>query len=162
MPKSPNPDHIRRLQQVVNRSPFPELLSMRMADIGVGYAVMEIDVETKHMQLLGAVHGGVLATLIDTVTFWSVYYGIDDPDAWLTSVDLKLNYLAPAMTDKLIAKGTQKKIGKTLCYASAEVVNSEGHLLAHGASTLMILHDINLQVDEPMPTKFINEEKPQV
>ena len=157
MPKSPNPEHIRWLQQVVNRSPFPELLSMRMADIGVGYAVMEIDVETKHMQLLGAVHGGVLATLIDTVTFWSVYYGIEDPDVWLTSVDLKLNYLAPAMSRKLIARGTQKKIGKTLCYASAEVINGEGQLLAHGASTLMILHDIQLQAKEPMPPKFIDQ-----
>jgi len=84
---------------------------MKLIDIGIGFAVLEIDTEKKHMQLLGAVHGGVLASLIDTVAFWAVYYGIENHDAWLTSVDLKLNYLAPATSGMLIAKGRQIKVG---------------------------------------------------
>ena len=41
-----------------------------------------------HLQAYGIVHGGVLATLIDTATFWSVYLRIPE-DAGLVNIDLK-------------------------------------------------------------------------
>jgi len=153
--KKPNPAHIQRLSELFNISPFPALLSMKLADIGIGYAVIEADIEEKHRQLLGVVHGGMLATLIDTVAFWAVYYDIEDPDAWLTSVDLKLNYLAPAVSGKLFAKGLQIKVGKTLCYAEAEVTNGEGELIAHGTATLMVLKESEVMKKYPFPPKFL-------
>ena len=153
----PNPEHIKKLSRIINNSPFPSMLSMKLVDIGIGYAAIEVDIEEKHRQIMGRVHGGVFATLIDTVAFWSVYYGIKDPSAWLTSVDLKLNYLAPAKSGKLFAKGLQIKVGKRICYAEAEVTNKEGNILTHGASTLMVSHQKELIGGLFLPPKFLNE-----
>ncbi len=153
--KKPNPEHIEKLCSIINTSPYPYLLSMKLSDIGIGYAKVELEVEKKHRQLMGVVHGGVFAALIDTVTFWAVYYAIDDPGAWVTSVDLKINYLAAASSGKLIATGRQLKVGKTLCYADAEIRNGDGKLMTHGSSTLMILHGKELTDHVLVTPKFI-------
>ncbi len=153
--KRPNPDHVRAVMEAIAASPFPALLSMEPMDLGVGYAVIGLDVQAKHRQLMGVVHGGVLASLIDTAAFWAVYYEIDDPDAWLVSVDLRLNYLAAANKGRLSVRGTSKKIGVRLCYAVAEVTDGAGGLLAHGTATLMVVKGKRPNRDRPFPPKFI-------
>ena len=155
--KKPNPEHIKSISNLVNISPYPSLISMNLVDIGIGFAVIEIDTKKKHKQLLGAVHGGVLASLIDTVAFWAVYYGIENNDAWLTSVDLKLNYLAPATSGKLIAKGRQIKVGGKLCYAEAQVNTEDDKIIAHGTSTLMIMPELKMPEKFTFPPKFIEK-----
>ena len=153
--KKPNPAHIKRLHKLIEVSPYPSLLSMRLVDIGIGFAEIAIAIERKHKQLLGVVHGGVLASLIDTVAFWAVYFGIQAPNQWYTSVDLKVNYLSPAVSGALLAKGRQIKVGKKICYASAEIFDSKDNILAHGSSTMMILPNKDELDNFPLPPKFI-------
>ncbi len=156
-----NPDHVRAIKNAIAGSSFPALLSMEPVDLGIGYAVIQIDVQEKHRQLIGVVHGGVLAALIDTVTFWAVYYEIDDPDAWLVSVDLKLNYLAPAAGGRIIGRGTSKKIGARICYATAAATDENGDLLAHGAATLMVVKGKRPGGGESFPPKFVEPSTPR-
>ncbi|MGD8665730.1 MAG: PaaI family thioesterase [Desulfobacterales bacterium] len=153
--KKPNPEYIKRINEIVNICPYFELLSMKLVDVGIGYSSLEIELAHKHLQPFGVVHGGVFASIIDAAAFWSVYYGIEDPDVGITTVDLKLNYLAPAVSGKLIASGRQIKVGRTLGYAEANVTDQQGKILAHGTSTLMILPDMAIESDPPLPPKFI-------
>jgi len=154
--KTPNPEYIRRIIEIVNSCPYFELLSMKLMDVGVGYASLEIDLANKHLQPYGLVHGGVFASVIDAAAFWSVYFGIEDPAAGLTTVDLKLNYLAPATSGKLIVRGRQIKVGRTLGYAEARVVDPSDTVLAHGTSTVIILPGRAIKSDPPLPAKFID------
>jgi uncharacterized protein (TIGR00369 family) len=154
--KKPNPAYIKRISEIVNFCPYFELLSMKMQDIGIGYSVLEIDLTKKHLQPFGMVHGGVFASIIDAAAFWSVYFGIEDQSAGLTTVDLKLNYLAPAASGKLIARGRQIKVGSTLGYAEAEVTDETGKVLTHGSSTVIILSGKAIEADPPLPPKFID------
>ena len=154
--RKPNPEYIKRLNNIANICPYFELLSMKLTDIGIGYAILEIELAKKHLQPFGVVHGGVFASIIDAAAFWSLYYGIEDPDTGLTTVDLKLNYLAPAVSGKLIARGRQIKVGRTLGYAEAQVVDQEGKVLAHGTSTVIILPGKAITADPPLPPKFID------
>ncbi len=153
--RTPNPEHVARLADVINSSPYFELISMKIREIGVGYSLFEIDLGKKHLQPFGLVHGGVFASLIDTAASWALFYAIEDQTAGLTSVDLKLNYLAPAISGNLIAKGRQIKVGKTLGYAEAEVTDLDGKILAHGTSTIMILQGKAPTAEPPLPAKFI-------
>ena len=153
--KKPNPEYIKRMNEVVNSCPYFDLLSMKLVDIGVGYSTLEIELANKHLQPFGVVHGGVFASIIDAATFWSVYYDIEDPNVGITTVDLKLNYLAPAISGKLIASGRQIKVGRTLGYAEANVADQQGKVLAHGTSTLIILPGKAIKTDPPLPPKFI-------
>jgi uncharacterized protein (TIGR00369 family) len=118
-----NPQFIETLNQITNESPFFSLLSMKIRDAGIGYSVLEIDLDEKHIQPYGFIHGGVFASIIDAATFWAVFYGVEEEDAGLASVDLKLNYLKPVASGKLTAKGRQIKLGKSLGCAKAEVRN---------------------------------------
>ena len=152
--KNPNHAYIERVNRLVNHSPYFSLLSMKIVDIGVGYSHLDIDIGQKHLQPFGLVHGGVFASIIDAAAFWATYYDIEDQNDGLTTVDLKLNYLAPATSGKLIAKGRRIKLGKTLGYAEAEVRSETGKILAHGTSTVMILHGKGLTDDPPLPPKF--------
>ena len=128
---------------------------MKLLDMGIGYSVLEIDLTQKHLQPFKMVHGGVFSSIIDAAAFWAVYPGIEDPAAGMTTVDLKLNYLAPAASGKLIARGRQIKVGRTLGYAEAKVVNQDEKILAHGTSTVIILPGKAIEADPPLPPKFI-------
>lgn len=153
--KTPNPEYIKRIIKIVNTCPYFELLSIKLMDVGVGYSSLEIDLTDKHLQPFGMVHGGVFASIIDAAAFWSVYLGIEDQTAGLTTVDLKLNYLAPAVSGKLIARGRQIKLGRTLGYAEAEVLDQTGKILAHGTSTVIIMPGKAVETEPPLPPKFI-------
>jgi uncharacterized protein (TIGR00369 family) len=155
MMKKPNPEYVKRINEIVNSCPYFELLSMKMQDFGIGYSVLEIDLAKKHLQPYGMVHGGVFASIIDAAAFWSIYFGLEDETAGLTTVDLKLNYLAPAVSGKLIARGRQIKIGSTLGYAEVEVTDEAGKILTHGTSTVIILPGRGIDADPPLPPKFI-------
>jgi len=74
----------------------------------------EIAARQKHLQPFGIVHGGVFASLLDATAFWAAYSQAPE-DVGMTTVDLKLNYLAPLLSE-------------------ASIRNEEGALLAHGTS----------------------------
>jgi uncharacterized protein (TIGR00369 family) len=150
--KQPNPAYIRELIAVVNDSAFPRHLPMRLTEIEMDRATVELDVDSCHLQLFGIVHGGVLATLIDTATFWAVFLPLPDGDG-LVNIDLKLNYLKPVREGRIRARGRCIRAGRSISYAEAGVVDETGRLLAHGTSTLMHLPGKGMRFEAP---KFLN------
>jgi uncharacterized protein (TIGR00369 family) len=153
--KKVNPHYVARVNALVNTSPYFELLAMRICSVDSGYSRIEIELARKHLQPFGVIHGGVFASLIDAAAFWALYYDIEDESAGVTTVELKLNYLAPAVSGRLVAVGRQLKMGKTLGYAEAEVSDEDGRLLAHGTSTVIVLPGKLLTAEPPLPPKFI-------
>jgi uncharacterized protein (TIGR00369 family) len=75
---------------------------------------------------------------------------MDSDEDGLASVDLKLNYLAPARLEPLRCTGTLIKAGKTLSYAEAEVRGDDGRLIAHGTCTLMQLPGLGVKLGIPL------------
>ena len=67
-------------------------------------------------------------------------------DAGLVNVDLKLNYLKPAIGGKLKAEGRCIRPGRQISYTEAYVRDEKGELLAHGTSTLMALPGKGLKI----------------
>jgi len=152
-----NPDYVRMVREETNRCPYFSLLSMRIVDLEIGGSHLEIDVQEKHLQPFAIVHGGVFASIIDAAAFWAVYTEVEE-DVGMTTVDLKLNYLAPAASGKLIARGRRIKLGRTLGLGEAEITDEDGRLLAHGTSTLMVIPVMPFGSAPPLPKKFIEEE----
>lgn len=155
----PNDEYIRRLIEKVNNSPFPRHLPMKLASIELDRAVVACETETCHLQPFGIVHGGVLATLIDTATFWSVFMRLSQ-DAGLVNIDLKLNYLRPVSNGTITAKGKCIRSGRSVSYAEARVEDAAGKLLAHGTSTLMTLPGKGIQLGVEKFIENIGEVSP--
>jgi uncharacterized protein (TIGR00369 family) len=151
-----NPKYVEIVSALNNDCPYYALLSMAVRDVRLGWACLEIELQEKHLHPFGAVHGGVYASLIDSAVYWAVFSEIDE-DLSMTSVDLKVNYLAPTQAGKLVAEGRRIKLGKTLALGEATVTNQEGKMLAHGTSTLMILGTPEREFDVELPPKFIEE-----
>ncbi len=135
---------------------------MRITDMGKGFANVEVDIENKHMNPFGGIHGGVYSSLIDTATFWAVYCDVEE-NAGLISLDVKADNLAPVKEGRLFVEGKRIKSGKTICFAEAVITDGKGKVLAHGTSKMMVisgLQTIGQAVSalghKPLPPKFIS------
>jgi len=142
---NPNPEYIRELIKLVNASPFPDHMSMRLSEVALDKAVIELKTDRRHLQPYGNVHGGVLATMIDTATFWAAFMRIPE-ESGLVNIDLKLNYLKPVKDGVLIAEGCAIHSGNLISYAEATVYNESRQPVAHGTSTLMMLRGKGLKL----------------
>lgn len=141
----PNDDYINKLIEIVNTSPYPRHLRMQLVSISVDQAMVKLKTEQCHLQPFGIVHGGVLATLVDTATFWSVFLKLPE-DAGLVNIDLKLNYLKSVSSGVMTAEGRCIRAGRSINYAEASIKDKEGNLIAHGTSTLMVLPGKGIRV----------------
>jgi uncharacterized protein (TIGR00369 family) len=156
MPSSDRPERVfnplyrERLFALIDGAPFVRHMSMRITDLARGGATFEMTPAEFRLQPFGVVHGGNVATLIDSATFWACYLSMDSDDDGLASVDLKLNYLAPARVEALRCVGKLIKAGKTLSYAAAEVRTADDRLIAHGTSTLMRLPGLGVKLGIPL------------
>jgi uncharacterized protein (TIGR00369 family) len=144
------PDYRERLFALINASAFIEHMAMSLRELEWGRARFHMEAAAFRLQPFGVVHGGNLATLIDSATFWACFLAMGTDEDALTSVDLKLNYLAPARVEALDCVGTLIKAGKTLSYAEASVTDANGRLVAHGTSTLMRLPRLGIKLGVPM------------
>jgi len=150
-----NPEYVKAVEKVVNSCPYFSLLSMQITGLTWGESLLEILVQEKHLQPFGMVHGGVFASLIDAAAFWAVYTQVPE-ELGMTTVELKLNYLAPLKTGRMIARGKSLRVGKTLCLGEAGIMDDEQTLLAHGTSTMMILKDLKIQGVTQGPSKYLD------
>jgi uncharacterized protein (TIGR00369 family) len=134
----------------LNESPFLAHIKMAMTELGPGMATFAIDREAFRMQPYGVMHGGNIAALIDSSTFWACFVALGNDEDGLTSVDLSVNYLAPAFDEPLSCTARLIKAGKTLFLADAEVRAGDGRLIAQGSSKLMRLPGRGLRLGIPM------------
>ena len=148
-----NPAYIAAIQESVRAAPYPELIGMKIAALDFDACRIELDLAERHLQPFGIVHGGVLATLIDTATFWAGFMRLPE-DAGLVNVDLKLNYLKAVASGHLRAEGRCLRAGRQISYAEASVIDVAGELIAHGTSTLMALPGKGLKLGV---AKFLTE-----
>ncbi|MCA9578285.1 MAG: PaaI family thioesterase [Sandaracinaceae bacterium] len=151
-----NPEHVEAIKALVAQAPFPAHMAMRLTAMDLDTCVVELAADKRHLQPYGILHGGVLATLLDTATFWSAYMRIPE-SAGLVNVDLKLNYLASVSGGLLTCEGRCVRPGRTISYAEAWVRDADGQLLAHGTSSLLAMPGKGLSLGVP---KFLHPETP--
>ena len=154
MTKTINREWVDRIKTIVNPCPYFNLQTMSIQEISYGGSRLLIDLQTDHLQPFGVVHGGVFATLIDAAGFWAVFSQAD-PEIGMTTVELKLNYLAPAQSGQLIGIGRCIKLGKSLGLGEARVEDENGRLLAHGTTTVIAQPELKLMQQEGLPPKYL-------
>jgi uncharacterized protein (TIGR00369 family) len=145
-----NPRYTEAVAMLVNRSPYFSLLSMEIKDLQWGTCLLEVELGEKHLQPFGKVHGGAIASVVDAAAFWAVFPQVEK-GMGLTTVEMKLNYLAPAEKGKLVAQGRSIKMGKTLALGETYIRNGEGALVAHGTATMMVVPDLYIPGFENLP-----------
>lgn len=118
-------------------SPFWDYIGMKELKAEDGYAELRLDITQDFLQKRGAVHGGVIATLIDGAIYSAVHSVMSEEEASVT-VEMKINYLASAKGEYLIAKSKLFHYGRTLSVGQAEIFDSNDKLVAVGNATFLI------------------------
>lgn len=108
-------------------------------EVGAIHVELEPDA-ARHYNPLGTVHGGVIATLLDTAAGCSVHSTLAAGEAY-TSLDLTVKYLRPvtAESGRLRAVGRVVSRGRRTALAEAQLFDAGGRLVAHATSSCMLL-----------------------
>ncbi len=117
---------------------FPLLVGFRLDDLREDYARIRLPFRPELLQPAGVVHGGVIATLVDSVFVPAVGAGYPERRRYST-VDLSVQYLGAVTSEDLLAEGWITKRGRSIVFCAAEVRTSpSGELVATGAATYKV------------------------
>jgi uncharacterized protein (TIGR00369 family) len=119
--------------------PIVSLMNMRVVEAEMGRVVFTCEPNESHYNPIGTVHGGLVATLLDSVAGCAVHTTLPAGQGY-TSLEIKVNYLRPvlATTGTLTAVGVVTKPGRRAAFADCTVTDSEGRLVATASSTLLV------------------------
>ena len=117
---------------------FARYVGISITEMKLGWAKAEVEIKGEHMNPIGSVHGGLLATLADcTAGAAASSYGIQ-----ITTLSCNLNYLRPGINARrLIATARELKHGHRVSVYSVRVMNQDGIVLTDGTFTFMTLSD---------------------
>jgi uncharacterized protein (TIGR00369 family) len=111
--------------------PFQELLGFKMVDWSMDYCRFEMPLGEKHQNRYGIPHGGLYATLLDTVMgFAGCYTGDLDNKRLAMTLSMTTNFLSRPEGDLLVAEGFRTGGGKKSFFARGEVTDSKGNVVA--------------------------------
>ena len=118
--------------------PVAELIGFRTVSAGDGESVMELEVEERHSNPMGTVHGGILCDLADAAMGVAYFSTLADGESF-TTLELKVNFLRPFWQGRLVANGRVVSSGRTVGLTECDVLDEEGRLIARATSTCMTL-----------------------
>jgi uncharacterized protein (TIGR00369 family) len=139
-----NPDFEARVRASFARQAAMTLIGARMVTVEPGRCVIELPTREDLTQQHGFVHGGVVGMIGDSAGGYAGFT-LMPADASVLTVEYKINMLAPAAGELLIATGEVLKSGRTLSIVRAEVVALQGQKRTRVAAmqqTLMVMHGV--------------------
>jgi uncharacterized protein (TIGR00369 family) len=118
--------------------PIARLLGFVMKSLEPGHAVFEMEVDDRHHNPMGTLHGGVYCDLADAAMGYAYAATLGEGETF-TTVELKINYLRAVRKATLTAEARVVKAGSTVGYVECDVKDQTGRLVARVASTCMKL-----------------------
>ena len=117
------------------------LLGARLAEVRPGYCAIELPYRQDLTQQHGYVHAGIVSAIVDSAGGYAAFT-LFPADASVLTVEYKLNLLAPAAGERLIAQAEVVKPGRTLAITRGEVyaeADGKRTLCAIMQQTLIVL-----------------------
>jgi uncharacterized protein (TIGR00369 family) len=118
--------------------PVAQLIGFSLREVEPGRAVMDFEADGRHASPLGTLHGGILCDVADAAMGIAYASSLADGEAF-TTLELKINFLKPVWTGKLVATGRVVKGGRTVGLVECDIVDAAERLVAHATSTCMTL-----------------------
>ena len=129
---------VARAREAFASVPFARLLGLELGEISPGAVTIHLDVRDELRQNQGVVHGGAVASLIDTAAAFAVLTQIEVNER-VTTTDLTIHYLRPASSGRLTARARIVRGGRRLFVLSVEVRNDKQILVATAVTSYIKL-----------------------
>ncbi|MFG1779175.1 PaaI family thioesterase [Micromonospora sp. NPDC049048] len=119
--------------------PIMHLVDMSRMEADKGWVAVELVPQEFHYNPLGTVHGGVIATLLDTAAACAVHTTLPAGVGY-TSLDLNVKYLraVTVASGTLRCEGTVLQSGRRTAFAEAKLLDAKSRLVAHATSTCLL------------------------
>jgi uncharacterized protein (TIGR00369 family) len=145
MPISPR----ELIQQLNAMIPFHGFLGLQLVDAREGQVRLLVPYRD---EIVGdptrpALHGGVLSTLVDACGGFAVWTQLAGADDRVSTIDLRVDYLAPAGPEALVAEGRVVRVGNRVGVVDVRVwqPSDEAHTVATGKA----VYNIKRKEDAP-------------
>ena len=128
----------RRIEHARAAVPFLQLLGIEVESVAPGTATLVVHVREELMRNDGIVHGGVIASLIDSAFAFAIIPLLDEGERTVT-VDMTIHYLRPVSNGAAKAVARVVRAGRRVITVSAELFDANEKLAATALSTYLRL-----------------------
>ncbi len=115
--------------------PFKDTVGFEIVEWSKGRAVVEMPLGAHLINRNGGVHGGAIASIVDAACGFAGCWTGDETEKRGATLSLTTNYLATPSVGPLRAVGILRGGGRRIFFASAEVFDGDGELVALGECT---------------------------
>ncbi|MEO8486035.1 MAG: PaaI family thioesterase [Betaproteobacteria bacterium] len=136
------PDGEARVRASFARQGAMATIGASLDRVEPGYCAVSLAPSPAVSQQHGYVHAGVVSAIVDTAGGYAGFT-LFPPGASVLTVEFKVNLLAPAEGERIVAEGFVVRPGRTLCITRGEVHAERGgrrSLVALMQQTLMVMH----------------------
>jgi uncharacterized protein (TIGR00369 family) len=138
---SPDEDCQERIRSSFARQGLMRTLGATLGDVSPGHVAIVIRPDPSISQQHGFVHAGAVSAVADSAAGYAALTLIPTGTGVLTT-EFKINFVAPAVGDRIVARGRVIKTGRTLTLAQADVVaerDGKERLIALLTATIMTI-----------------------
>ncbi len=129
---------MEKIIELVSSSPWYRLIGMK-PKLEDGKVIVELSLDRdKHLQALGLVHGGVIASVLDSAIGLNVNRELAKFKKTAVTAQLNIHYLRPVREGKITGTGKILHMGSRVAVGYGEVRNEKGELVATGTATFYI------------------------
>jgi uncharacterized protein (TIGR00369 family) len=130
--------NVKRAQALLAAEPdgWMETLGARISEAEPGRVVVELIAGPQHRHGGGVVQGGVITQIADAAMGMSLAT-LQEDGMWNTTIELKINFIRPAVEGQLRAVGKVIEMRTSLLFSEADVYDHRERLIAHASSTCM-------------------------
>lgn len=130
--------------------PFFQLIGLEVLDVAPGRSTTRLAFRSDLTQPFGIIHGGVIATLIDTgiahaLMLTDRFQQLRREQGALVSVDLRVKYFRPVSDGVMRCESTITRLGRQIIHAESVVTNDAGKEVARGDAIYMAVSGAQLQ-----------------
>jgi uncharacterized protein (TIGR00369 family) len=130
-------------RQVLGQQPFSVLVGAELAALAPGQCELHVPITAQLLQQNGFVHGGVVSYAADNALTYAGGTALRVP---VVTSEFKINYVRPAVGQRLIARARAEHVGRTQAVCRCDVYSID----AQGAEKLCALAQGTIT---PLPDK---------
>ena len=122
------------------RPPIAALLGFEAPEVEPGRVTFRLLPGEHHYNPIGAVHGGVLATMLDSAMGCAVHSMLPEGTGY-TTLELKVNFVRAVTVDtgEIACRAEVVHLGRRTATAEARAEDASGKLLAHATTTCLVM-----------------------
>ena len=130
----------------VSYAGFAAYTGIKNIELKDGYAIGEVDLEPKHMNPIGSIHGGMVFTMADTIAGLAAFTS----GGVCTTVNSSISYINPTMNaNKIICEANVIKTGRSLIHVEANLMDQDKKMFAKASLCYFRLGDkVNIDLNK--------------